>query len=103
MLYASDTGLYEQETMRHLGQYKFDLLIVECTQGPLDRPSHLHMGFTGVLELRKRLAEMGSIRSDSRWVITHFSHNIGVMHEEMEAIANPEGIEVAYDGIVLET
>lgn len=102
VLYASDTGLYEQPTMDHLAQYKFDLLIVECTQGNLGRPSTLHMSFDGVVELRNRLEAIGTLKPETRTVITHFSHNALTLHDELEAIANPEGIEVAYDGIELE-
>lgn len=98
MLYAADTGLYNEDTFGHLSRYVFDLLIVECTQGKLDMPSHLHMGFDGVLQLRDRLAASGAIRNHTRIVLTHFSHNIGMLHAELEEIANPERIEVAYDG-----
>jgi hypothetical protein len=35
------------------------------------------------------------------WV-THFSHNVHVTHAEFEAIANPHGIQVAYDGVMIE-
>lgn len=102
VLYASDTGLYEQPTMDHLMSLSFDMLIIECTQGKLDMPSHSHMGFDGVLELRDRLAKTGAVTPATRTVITHFSHNIGMLHAEIEQIAEPEGVAVAYDGIELE-
>ncbi len=89
VLYASDTGLYNDVTIDHLSHYKFDLLIVECTQGKLDMPSNFHMGFDGVLQLRDRLAASGAIRNHTRIVLTHFSHNIGMLHSELEEIANP--------------
>lgn len=102
VLYASDTGLYERATMQYLSGCSFDLLIVECTQGTLDLPSKPHMGLSGVLELRQALTSAGATAPDTRCVITHFSHNMGKLHDEISAAANPEGIEVAYDGIVLE-
>jgi len=102
VLYASDTGLYDEVTMEHLAGYRFDLMIIECTQGTLEMPSRYHMGLNGVRELRKRLVGLGSARPDTRLVITHFSHNMGLLHDELAAIAEPEGIEVAYDGIELE-
>ena len=103
VLYASDTGLYGDATMEFISQYEFCLLVVECTMGPVDAPSDQHMAFSGVLELRDRLAKRGALAPEARWVITHFSHNVGLLHEELEAVAGPEGIEVAYDGMVLET
>jgi phosphoribosyl 1,2-cyclic phosphate phosphodiesterase len=96
VLYASDTGEYEQPTLDFLRSHEYDLLIIECTQGTLPWPATNHMSFEAVLRLRDQLG------AGTRTVITHFSHNIGLLHEELEAIANPEGVEVAYDGIILE-
>jgi len=101
-LYASDSGEYKSDTLDYLYNRKLDLLIIECTQGTMPVPSTYHMSFDAVLRLRDKLIKSGTVKSDVRTVITHFSHNIGLMHDEFEAIANPEGVEVAYDGIVLE-
>ena len=102
VLFAWDTGLYDEQSMKHLSRYRFDLMIVECTQGTLDMPSRYHMGFAGVLELRDALAKSGAVHSDTQIVITHFSHNIGLLHDEFAEIAGREGIQVAFDGYALE-
>lgn len=102
VLYASDTGEYEEPTLDFLRSQRLDLLIVECTQGTMPGAATYHMNFEAVLRLREKLVSAGAAASNVRTVITHFSHNIGLLHEEFEAIANPEGVEVAYDGIVLE-
>lgn len=102
VLYASDTGMYDPATLRYLCGKTYNLLIVECTQGALDMPSKTHMGLSGVLELKKQLFDAGAITPDTRCVITHFSHNIGMLHDELRALAEPEGIEVARDGMALE-
>lgn len=103
VLYASDTGEYDQPTIDFLQSQKhFDLLIIECTQGCLPGPAIGHMSFEAVLRLREKIVSAGAADKDVRTVITHFSHNIGLLHDEFEAIANPHGVEVAYDGIVLE-
>lgn len=94
-LYASDTGEYEQHTLDFLESREFDLLIIECTQGTLPYPATNHMSFEAVLRLRDALAKPNGVRT----IITHFSHNIGLLHDELEAIAGPEGVEVAYDGM----
>lgn len=97
VLYASDTGEYEQRTLDFLKAHDFDLIISECTQGTLPQPATYHMSFEAVLRLRDAVAGPGV-----RTVITHFSHNIGLLHDELEAIAEPEGVEVAYDGLTIE-
>lgn len=103
VLYASDTGLYDQDTMVHLTGYKFDLLIVECTLGTSFLiPSRRHMTLRGVLKLWARLIQAGAATRETRVVTTHFSHNIGLLHDELERIAERSGVEVAYDGMILE-
>ena len=101
VLYASDTGLYDQQTIDFLTKFQFQLIIIECTQGKLNMPSKFHMGFSGVLELRDKLAVGGSVSEETNIVITHFSHNIGMLHNELEAMAEHEGIDVAFDGLLL--
>lgn len=102
VLYASDTGFYEQQTLEFLKQYRFDLLIVECTFGPALLPSLKHMSMKGVLKLRDTLRKSGAVSDDTEVVITHFSHNIGLTHDELEEKAGPQGLRAAYDGMLLE-
>jgi phosphoribosyl 1,2-cyclic phosphate phosphodiesterase len=102
MLYASDTGIYPDVTVEYLCGLKFNLLVIECTCGTLDIPPTGHMTFDAVLDLVSRLKSAGAASSGTRVVITHFSHNIGMLHAELEALANPHGIEVAYDGMVMD-
>ena len=50
----------------------------------------------------KKAEEIGFTDSNTQWVLTHFSHGGGLMHEEMEAIVKPKGFEVAWDGMEIE-
>lgn len=102
VLFAWDTGLYSEESLQWLAKRQFDLLVIECTQGTHDIPSRSHMGLDGVLQTRDRLVAGGLTQPDVRTIITHFSHNIGMLHDELEAIVRPHGIEVAWDGMVVE-
>ena len=43
-----------------------------------------------------------TVDDSTKLVITHFSHNGHLLHEELEKLANPEGFDVAYDGVVYE-
>lgn len=101
-LYTADSGVYEERTMQFLSEMKIDALLAECTLGTLDYEPIGHMTFNAVLELREKLVNMGTLPAGAQSVITHFSHNIGLLHDEFEAIANPEGVEVAYDGMEIE-
>jgi len=102
VLYTCDTGNYGEETLRHLTQYRFDLLIVECTHGNRDWASYAHMNINGVVQLRDYLSKAEALAPNATTIITHFSHFSGLLHAELEEAANPLGIEVAYDGLVVE-
>lgn len=102
VLYTSDTGPYREETWKFLAGVKFDLVISECTCGFLMDDPGTHMSVNTVRHLRNTLDTMGSLKPDCRFVITHFSHNIALLHEELEAKVKDDGFIVAYDGILLE-
>ncbi|WP_261807981.1 hypothetical protein [Paenibacillus sp. N3.4] len=34
-------------------------------------------------------------------VVTHFTHNSGLLHDDLVQLFNPAGIQVAYDGMVI--
>jgi len=102
VLYTCDTGFYEQPSWDFIRGKKVDLVISECTMGINRSDYKYHMGFNDVLDLKKKAEEIGFTDSNTQWVLTHFSHGGGLMHEEMEAIVKPEGFEVAWDGMEIE-
>ncbi|BCW98352.1 MAG: hypothetical protein KatS3mg024_1179 [Armatimonadota bacterium] len=102
VLYASDTGPYREPTWEFLAGVKFDLVISECTGGFLpDMETHLTVNT--VRRMREQLDRMGSLNPGCRFVLTHFSHNMGMLHDEFQEKVREDGFLVAYDGIVLET
>lgn len=98
LLYMCDTGWYRDATWRYLAGARLDAVIAECTKGFVDAPYDTHLGLNDVLRLKERLMQMGTAHSQTRWVVTHFSHNGRPLQQELEAFCNPHGIEVAYDG-----
>lgn len=101
-LYATDTGLYEKTTTDFLGDFRFDAVIAECTRGTSLISTRTHMNLRDVLRLRARLRRMGAVTDKTRWILTHVSHNTGLLHDEFSAIAAKRGLEVAYDGMLIE-
>ena len=59
------------------------------------------MGVEGVVEMAQELKRRGAATEKTTLVATHFSHNGGLMYEDLIAAFLPHGIQVAYDGIVL--
>jgi phosphoribosyl 1,2-cyclic phosphate phosphodiesterase len=103
-LYASDTGYYQDETWDFLENRgkRVDLVISECTGGPGRIEYGQHMGFPNVQDFRKKAEGIGLADSRTRWIISHFSHGGGMLHEELENLVRPEGFEVAWDGMEIQ-
>lgn len=105
LLYGHDTGYFPAATWDHLRQWaqagnRLDVALLDCTSGP--RPGRRgHMGIPAATEVRQELLAAGIARPETRMVLTHFSHNGGLLQAELEAQAAPLGFEIAYDGMVI--
>ncbi|MBN1344961.1 MAG: MBL fold metallo-hydrolase [Phycisphaerae bacterium] len=97
-LQANDTGYFPDETWKRLENRPIDLVSLDCTNGELDDRTH-HMGASAVIDVVERLRKQGQLAPTAKAVATHFSHNGGLLHHELEAALNPHGIEVAHDGL----
>ncbi|KIL36544.1 carbon-phosphorus lyase [Cohnella kolymensis] len=100
VFYGHDTGLLPEDTWAWLEQRKLDLAILDCTNGNLPFTGS-HLNIEAVLDIRNRLGNQAVLRPGGQVVATHFSHNIGLLHDDLTAIFEKEGIMVAYDGMVL--
>ena len=60
------------------------------------------MGLKAVRSVVERLRKMECIGQSTPVVLTHFSHNGNLLHEELEAETRKDGFIIAYDGMVLE-
>lgn len=103
LLYATDTGIWRESTWEYLQGVRLDLLVIECTEGkrPIDYDGHLNI--ENCVSVVERLRTQGTLRSDSKVVTTHHSHNGGMIHSELVEALAPHGIEVGWDGLVVST
>lgn len=97
IFYGNDSGLYPEETWAYLKGKKIDLVSFDCTNVCHPDGSY-HMGIPAAIIARDRLLAQGSCHAGSQYVITHFSHNGKLMHEEIKKIADEEGFLTAWDG-----
>jgi phosphoribosyl 1,2-cyclic phosphate phosphodiesterase len=102
IFYGHDSGLYPDETLRALQGVPLDAALFDSTSGLARTSNRGHMDVTGVLESIKRLRDAGAVTIDTQLIATHFSHNGGALHDELRERLEPEGVIVAYDGMVLE-
>ncbi len=102
LLYASDTGWYPEETWNFLESETFDAMVVECTNGDIEGGYDRHLGISDVIRMKNRLEKSGSLLSGAVVTATHFSHQGGLNHEELENRLSQEGIFAAYDGYTIQ-
>lgn len=98
-LYGNDTAYFSEETWEALKGVSLDCVILDCTMGREDTPCSSHMGIQSNRLAVKRMKEMGCITEKTSVIITHFSHNGGLLHEELEEAVKKDGYLVAYDGM----
>lgn len=97
LLWGTDTGFFPEDTWEALAKRRLDIAILDTTSGPNSTPSY-HMGIPEVIKTKKRMLKEGIADERTLFVATHFSHNGGLLQEELERVLGPYGIIPAYDG-----
>lgn len=102
IIYAHDTGIWQDEVFEFLKGIKLDLITMDCCNGPLKVDYTGHMGFEQNIYVRDRLLRQGTADEHTRFIINHFSHNCGMLYDEMVLEMTPKGFEVGFDGKIME-
>lgn len=101
ILYATDTGWYQEETWAFLADRALDCVIVEATDAFHKTTYWGHLDLQEAIRFRKRLLEIGGLKQDVPVVATHFSHTGRPLHAELAAALTPHGIVPGFDGMVI--
>lgn len=101
LLYGNDSGLFPEETWEYFQSAHFDLVSLDCTMQKLPGAFN-HMSIADNAEVKQRLLAMGAADEKTKFVMTHFSHNGGCTHEEIEEIGKRLGFLIAWDGMTVE-
>ena len=103
VLYLNDTGLLYDEVYEHLHGLRVDLVSFDCTFAHRTAGEEArHMGIEDNMRVKRELECVGAVRSDTRYVITHFSHNEAPLAENLAKIERDYGVVAAYDGMEIE-
>lgn len=102
IFYGHDTGTVPEETIQGLAGVPLSLVLLDCTFGGAPNSGQGHMGVGGVLDTLPRLIDVGAIVDDTRIVATHFSHNGGLLYDELTAEFSGTNVQVSYDGMILD-
>lgn len=100
--YATDTGVYREDVFVALAGSGCDLLVIECTEGHHKTSYAGHLDIEQCLGMVSRLRENGALKADARVVTTHHAAAGGLVHEELEVVLAPYGVEPGYDGMVID-
>jgi len=103
LLYATDTGFWGERTFSYLEEEGLgaDAVIMEATNGRVE-DDRVHLSVAGLLRMRRRLIEQGSIGEGTPFYATHYSHGGGMLQAELEEALGPHGVVPAYDGFRFE-
>jgi len=102
LFYGHDSGLYPEATLDALqAGPPLDIILLDCTSGGQKTGNRGHMDADGVIQMTEELRRRGAITGTTRVIATHFSHNGGLLHEELVHRFLPHGIEVAFDGMLV--
>ena len=104
LFYWNDTGLPSEECYRFLAEHGFvaDMVSLDCTfADAAGEHSARHMGFRENEIVREKMAEYRIIRQDTKYYVTHFSHNSAPLRDRLDREAARRGWIAAHDGLTV--
>ena len=104
LLYGNDTGYFGEEIDDYLtaNQKHIDLLSLDCTKGDTQLIYNTHMSMTEGRTIADRFLARGIIDGSTQLYYNHFSHNCGMIHDELAEAAKKYGFRVTHDGLEVE-
>lgn len=104
LFYGPDGGWLMQPTFDALRERKLDLMVLDCTCGDYvgDYRMSVHNSIPMIRLMLPSLRTVGAIDGHTRVIISHLAVTLHASHEETQAICARDGIEVAYDGWMVE-
>ncbi len=102
LLYATDTGVWMDDTWEFLKTRKLDALVLECTKGFVEDDYPGHLSIEDFLMVIDRLRSQGTLSPSSKVISTHHSHNGNATHAELVETLKPFGVVVGFDGLEIE-
>lgn len=102
LLYLHDTGLLADEVYDYLQKtgVRADLISYDCTFVAIPSGGG-HLGLDSCKLVRERLERIGVSDEKTVSVLNHFSHNGGLIYDELVPVAQQEGFLVSYDGMTV--
>lgn len=99
LLYATDTGIWEDRTWHFLADYRIDGLVIECTEGLAENTYAGHLNLEECVGVVSRLRASGVLKAGAPVVTTHHSHNGDATYAELVEALKPHDMIAGYDGM----
>ena len=82
---------------------KANVVAFDCTFGEsIGGENSRHMGIEDCMLMKRRLQERGVTDKNTKFIITHFSHNCNPTRAHLSEIEKKYNVTAAYDGMVIE-
>lgn len=102
LIYATDTGIWNDRTFNYLRDSRAHALVIECTDGFNKSLYNGHLDIAECVGMVQRLRELNGLVDDARIVTTHHSHQGGARHCDLTKALGRFAIEPGYDGMEFE-
>ena len=101
VLLLNDTGPLDKAVFERLHVMGVNVTVValDCTYGAIRHGAGRHMGLYDIVDQCELMRAVGLVKSDTRIIATHLSHNTDLDHDGISALAAKENITVAFDGM----
>ncbi len=99
VLYATDTGWWQETTWNFLENRSADAVVMECGTGPLENYYEGHLSVNQLISARQKLIFQNTISETTPFVATHLSHTGDFLHEDYERVFSPHRILTGHDAL----
>ncbi|MDQ2985495.1 MAG: MBL fold metallo-hydrolase [Armatimonadota bacterium] len=102
LLYATDTGVYQEPTWDFISGTRFDCVVIESTDGFSPSDYWGHLSCAEAVAMIDRMRKISCV--DDRTVVatTHHADSGGANHAQLVEFFTPHEIQVGYDGMLLD-
>lgn len=103
-LLLNDTGALDAAVYHRLADIgaAVDIVALDCTYGATRHGEGRHMGLYDAADQLELMDKCGLLRRGAKRYATHFSHNTDLDYGGLCSVAEPLGIDIAYDGCSVE-
>lgn len=102
---CNDTGFVPEENFEFLNKLgiKIDVISLDCTCGKQEIGKNgTHMGAPDCVKVVELMRKSNFVHENTKFIVTHFSHNGGMTYNELTEYFKPYNVAVAYDGMEVE-